>query len=86
MLQFTFKFTCKFTCILKFTFTSKLLITLIPFMLHVCSILGMIFTQTKTLDFTVELPLGLASGWGQGSECITLHKVILNTCKMAIDS
>ena len=34
---------------------------------------GMIFTQTKTLDFIVELPLGLAPGWGQWSECITSH-------------
>ena len=33
----------------------------------------MIFTQNKTLDFMVELPLGLASGLGQGSECITGH-------------
>ena len=30
---------------------------------------GMIFTQTKTLDFVVELPLGLSPGQGQGSEC-----------------
>ena len=34
---------------------------------------GMIFTQTKTLDFMVELPLRLAPGRGQGSECITGH-------------
>ena len=34
---------------------------------------GMIFTQSKILDFMVELPLGLAPGWGQGSECITGH-------------
>ena len=27
---------------------------------------GMIFTQTKTSDFMVELPLGLVPGWGQG--------------------
>ena len=33
----------------------------------------MIFTQTKTLDFMVELPLRLAPGRGQGSECITGH-------------
>ena len=36
-------------------------------------IFGMIFTQTKTLDFMVELPLGLAPGWDQGSESITGH-------------
>ena len=29
---------------------------------------GMIFTQTKTLDFMVELPLGHAPGWGQGQD------------------
>ena len=29
---------------------------------------GMIFTQTKTLNFMVELALGLAPGHGQGSE------------------
>ena len=29
---------------------------------------GMIFTQTKTIDFMVELPLGLAPGRDQGSE------------------
>ena len=52
-------------------FMSKLLITLIPFMLQVE--IGMILTQTKTLDFMVELPLGLVPGWGQGSECITSH-------------
>ena len=34
---------------------------------------GMIFTQTQTLGFMVELPLGLALGRGQGSECITGH-------------
>ena len=34
---------------------------------------GMIFTQTKTLDFMVELLLGHAPGWGQESECITAH-------------
>ena len=34
---------------------------------------GMIFTQTKTLDFMVELLLGLVPGQGQGSECITGH-------------
>ena len=34
---------------------------------------GMIFTKTKTLDFMVELPLGLAPGQGQGSECISGH-------------
>ena len=33
--------------------------------------IGMILTQTKTLDFMVELPLGFAAGQGQGSECIT---------------
>ena len=27
---------------------------------------GMILTQTKTLDFMVELLLGLAPGWGRG--------------------
>ena len=57
MLQFTFRFTCKFIYIFTFTFTSKLLIALIPFILH-----DMIFTQTKTLDFMVELPLGVARG------------------------
>ena len=35
--------------------------------------IGMIFTQTKTLDFMVELPLGLVPGIGQGSECIIGH-------------
>ena len=34
---------------------------------------AMIFTQTKTFDFMVELSLGLAPGRGQGSECITSH-------------
>ena len=34
---------------------------------------GMIFTQTKTLDFIIVLPLRLAAGWGQGSKCITNH-------------
>ena len=34
---------------------------------------GMIFTQTKTLDFMVELSRGIALGWSQGSECITVH-------------
>ena len=29
---------------------------------------GMIFTQTKTLDFMVDLPLGLAPARGQGLE------------------
>ena len=29
---------------------------------------GMIFTQTKVLDFVVELPLGLYPRRGQGSE------------------
>ena len=33
---------------------------------------GVIYTQTKT-DFMVELPLGLATELGQGSECITGH-------------
>ena len=32
-----------------------------------------IFTQIKTIEFIVELPLGLAPWWGQGSECITSH-------------
>ena len=35
--------------------------------------LKLIFTQIKTLDFMVELPLGLALGFGQGSECIISH-------------
>ena len=45
---------------------------------------GMIFTQTKTLDFMVELHLGLAPGWGLVSECITCPESL--TCKMAIES
>ena len=36
-------------------------------------IFSMIFTQTKTLDFMVELPPGPEPGQGQGSECITGH-------------
>ena len=40
---------------------------------------GMIFTQTKTLDFMVELLLGGARGQN-------VEQVILNTCKMAIES
>ena len=32
-----------------------------------------IFTHTKTIEFIVELPLGLAPWWGQGLECITGH-------------
>ena len=34
---------------------------------------GVMFIQTKTLDFMEDLPPGLAPGWGQGSECITGH-------------
>ena len=34
---------------------------------------GMIFTHTKTLDFRVELPLGLAPGWDLRSKCIAGH-------------
>ena len=45
---------------------------------------GMIFTQTKTLDFMVELHLGLAPGRGQVSECVTCPESL--TCKMAIES
>ena len=67
MLQFTFKFTGKFTCIFTFTFTTKLLIILNTFYATKLKF-GMIFTQTKTLDFMV-----VASGRGQGSECITDH-------------
>ena len=33
----------------------------------------MLYTQTKILDFMVELPLGLAPGQGQGSVCIIGH-------------
>ena len=33
----------------------------------------MIFTQTKTLNFIVELPLRLAPGQGKGLEFITGH-------------
>ena len=40
---------------------------------------GMIFTQTKTLDFMVELPLSRARGQN-------VYQVIFNTCKMAIES
>ena len=54
MLKFTFMFTCIFT----FTFMSKLLIILIPFMLQ----FGRLFTQTKTLNFMVELPWSLPMG------------------------
>ena len=34
---------------------------------------GMIFTQTKTLDFMVKLPLELPAGRDQGSECTKGH-------------
>ena len=47
---------------------SKLLITLIPFYATKLKF-DMIYTQTKTLDFMVELPLGGANGSG----CITGH-------------
>ena len=40
---------------------------------------GMIFTQTKTLDFMIEFPLGRARGQN-------VYQVIFNTCKMAIES
>ena len=40
---------------------------------------GMIFIQAKTLDFMVELPLG-------GARCQNVYQVILNTCKMAMES
>ena len=34
---------------------------------------SMVITQTKTLGFMLELPLGLSLGRGLGSECITGH-------------
>ena len=66
-----------FTCTCTFTFASKFVITDTFYATRLK--FGMTFTETKTLDFMIELPLGGARGQN-------VKQVILNTCRMATES
>ena len=62
MLQFTFKFTCKFTCIGIYIHIYVQVAHNLDTFYATNLKFGMIFTQTKILDFMVELPLGGTRG------------------------
>ena len=77
MLQYTFRFTCKFTCNIYIHLYDQVAYNFDTFYATKLKF-GMIFTETKTLDFMEELHLGLAPGQGHGSECIAGHNRIIN--------